>query len=282
MLSNLQLVWVCVSLRTYRVCSTAIFHSRLKRIEKLCDTSEVKYTCKRRGSPGHRTRLMHMANSMTRTRWCCRKCVWSICVCVWCCVAHAWHRARLDVSPMHQMNPKLWFTAGSRHPLNLMESASVQPYAALIFYSPNFARPTSPLALPLNSLKQWLPFIVLRGTGNPLHPKRKSVLPPHQSSCTLSTAPSTFLPPFFYPFWNHIFSLPLQRIAASLFLPSSPSFPLMRIHNLSPVAWTPIPQCGCLIGFGCGCTSGTELQVVSSWPRAAWAVLDPEGWEWAE
>lgn len=134
----------------------------------------------------------------------------------------------------------------------------------------------------LSSLKQWLPFIVFHSETPPFnHPSRKSVLPPQQSSSCLSPAPSTFLPPF-HPFWNHISSLPLKRIAASLFLPSSPSFPLMRIHNLSPVAWTPIPQCGCLIGFGCGCTSGTRLQVVSSWPRAAWAVLDPEGWEWAE
>lgn len=84
--------------------------------------------------------------------------------------------------------------------------------------------------------------------------QQKPLLPLLQSSCSLAPAP--FTP--FHPFWNHTSTLPPKRISTSLPLL------LMRIHNLSPVAWTPIPQCGCLIGFGCGCTSGTQLQVVSS------------------
>lgn len=69
-------------------------------------------------------------------------------------------------------------------------------------------------------------------------------------------------------------TLPSETILPPLLVILHPPLPLllMRNHNLSPVAWTPIPQCGCLIGFGCGCSAGARLQVVSSYPRTAWAV----------
>lgn len=44
--------------------------------------------------------------------------------------------------------------------------------------------------------------------------------------------------------------------------PPAPPHPSTRLHNLSPVASAPIPQCGRLIGLGCGCSAGAQLQVV--------------------
>lgn len=84
---------------------------------------------------------------------------------------------------------------------------------------------------------------------------------PPKSLCRFPFFHPSLPPPFtpLYPsFWNHTSTLPRH--------PTSTSLPLLltRNHNLSPVAWTPIPQCGCLIGFGCGCSAGARLQVVSS------------------
>lgn len=61
----------------------------------------------------------------------------------------------------------------------------------------------------------------------------------------------------------HFLLKPYLHPSSSSYIHSLPLLP-MRIHNLSPVAWTPTPQfCG-LIGFGCGCSAGAQLQVVSS------------------
>lgn len=140
------------------------------------------------------------------------------------------------------------------------QSDSHVPFIVSSFFSPtSLSYPLHPVPFPFlypsPPSRQRLAFILFHRESLPFQLfSKKPLLPLLQSSCSLAPAP--FAP--FHPFWNHTSTLPPKRISTSLPLL------LMRIHNLSPVAWTPIPQCGCLIGFGCGCTSGTRLQVVSS------------------
>lgn len=58
MFSDLQPVWVCVSLRTFQACSLAVFHSRLtKRTEKLWEFSNYLRTQRRNAGRGRHTGL---------------------------------------------------------------------------------------------------------------------------------------------------------------------------------------------------------------------------------
>lgn len=279
----------CVSSsRAFRVCSLAIFHSRLKRTEKLWDFSEVKYVRKLGGATqdevdAHVWRYDPYVSALSRVR------VVHLCLRVWRCVAHAWHGLVSAWAPCTRwtlswglllavVSHQIWWSRPTYSPmLRWFSTHLTLLYQHLL--SPSLSPYLSLSLTPLENSGYHLLFFTEKrfspGAEKKLYFRPNS--PPALSALPLQP---------FYPLFTRFETIPppflLKRIAASLLLPSFPSFPLMRIHNLSPVAWTPIPQCGCLIGFGCGCTSGTRLQVVSSWPRAAWAVLDPEGWEWAE